>query len=690
MMPPQQDSSNITTHNTPAPIMLTTSRMTENFISVHAQPSASSSTNVVPCSPQHPIPSQQDTLTPLPFSVSCQSLRPVTLKFEEVAYTIHSSVTSASCFSSHKPKQRTNVLNGVSGVVRPGELLAMLGPSGSGKTTLLTALGGRLTGKLSGTITYNGRPFSSSMKRKTGFVSQDDVLYPHLTVLETLAYAALLKLPKKLTAQEKIEQAELIIGELGLAGCRNNVVGGPLLRGVSGGERKRVSVGLEMLVNPSLLMLDEPTSGLDSTTAHRIMVTLRGLARGGRTVITTIHQPSSGLYRMFDKVLVLSDGYPIYCGQADQAMDYFSSIGFSPSFKFVNPADFLLDLANGIAPDVKPEEQLEFHGRVDNPDDHKSTKQYLISSYKKNIYPILKADINQDLQDSTFSTVTPSKSRGGEVEWNSSWWEQFKVLVRRGVQERKHESYSGLRIFQVMSVSILSGFLWWHSDTSHIQDQVGLLFFFSIFWGFFPLFNAIFAFPQERPMLIKEGSSGMYRLSSYYVARTTGDLPMELVLPTIFVTVTYWMGGLKPSLVTFVLTLLIVHLNVLVSQGLGLALGAILMDVKQATTLASVTMLVFLLVGGYYIHHMPAFIAWLKYISFSHYCYKLLVGVQYSVNEVYECEIGRRCKVMDFPAIKYLGLDNNNRWWDVAALAIMLAGYRLLAYVGLRVYGKPH
>ena len=188
-------------------------------------------------------------------------------------------------------------------------------------------------------------------------------------------------------------------------------------------------------------------------------------------------------------------------------------------------------------------------------------------------------------------------------------------------------------------------------------------------------------------MLIKERSSGMYRLSSYYFARTAGDLPMELVLPTIFVTVTYWMGGLKPSLVTFVLTLLIILLNVLVSQGLGLALGAILMDVKQATTLASVTMLVFLLAGGYYIQHIPPFIAWLKYISFSHYCYKLLVGVQYSVNEVYECEIGMRCKVMDFPAIKCVGLDN--KWWDVAALTIMLVGYRLLAYMALRI-GQPH
>ncbi|KAL7001285.1 ABC transporter G member 21 [Sarracenia purpurea var. burkii] len=276
---------------------------------------------------------------------------------------------------------------------------------------------------------------------------------------------------------------------------------------------------------------------------------------------------------------------------------------------------------------------------------------------------------------------------GSENQWSSSWWMQFKVLLRRGLKERKHESYSGLRIFQVMTVSILSGLLWWHSDKAHIQDQVGLLFFFSIFWGFFPLFNAIFAFPQERPMLLKERSSGMYRLSSYYFARTAGDLPMELVLPTLFITVAYWMGGLKPSPATFVFTLLIILLNVLVSQGLGLALGAIVMDVKQATTLASVTMLVFLLAGGYYIQQIPPFISWLKYVSFSHYCYKLLVGVQYSETEVYECGGALvHCRVFDFPAIRHLGIGNMG--WDVAALAVMLVGYRVLAYVALRM-GQP-
>ncbi|XP_040861356.1 ABC transporter G family member 21 [Glycine max] len=184
-------------------------------------------------------------------------------------------------------------------------------------------------------------------------------------------------------------------------------------------------------------------------------------------------------------------------------------------------------------------------------------------------------------------------------------------------------------------------------------------------------------------MLMKERSSGMYHLSSYYVARMVGDLPMEFVLPTIFVAISYWMGGLKPSLVTFVLTLLIMLFNVLVSQGIGLALGAILMDVKQATTLASVTMLVFLLAGGYYIRHIPFFIAWLKYISFSHYCYKLLVGVQYSVNEVYQCRQGLHCRIRDFLAIKCLRLDS--LWGDVAVLAVMLIGYRVVAYLALRM-----
>ncbi|KAI9091961.1 hypothetical protein K1719_027896 [Acacia pycnantha] len=675
MMPPEQETTAVQVMPS---IPAIPNRPPPENGSVHADPGGSAAINDKPSSDNYGIPSTRSVF-------HHQSLRPVTLKFEDVSYSItFGSEKNGGCFSSENPKPTRKILNGVTGIVRPGELMAMLGPSGSGKTTLLTALAGRLSGKVTGNITYNGLPFSSSMKRKTGFVSQDDVLYPHLTVLETLVFTALLRLPKSLTKEEKVEQAEIVITELGLTRCRNTAVGGgaSFFRGISGGERKRVSIGQEMLVNPSLLLLDEPTSGLDSTAAQRIVAVLWGLARRGRTVLTTIHQPSSRLYRMFDKVIVLSDGCPIYAGQSGRVMEYLESIGYPPTVNFMNPADFLLDLANGIVDDVKLDDQTDMNGRLDHIEDQASIKQSLVLSYKKILDPALKQEVqlNNEGRDNS--------SRSSEKQWNTSWWAQFRVLLKRGLQERKHESYSGLKIFQVLSVSILSGLLWWHSDTSHIQDQVGLLFFFSIFWGFFPLFNAIFAFPLERPLLIKERSSGMYHLSSYYIARMTGDLPMELVLPTIFVTISYWMGGLKPSLITFMLTLLIIILNVLVSQGIGLALGAILMEVKQATTLASVTMLVFLLAGGYYIQKIPSFIAWLKYISFSHYCYKLLVGVQYEENEVYECGLGLHCRVMDFPSIKCLGgLDH--LWVDVAALCVMLIGYRVVAYLALRMR-LPH
>ncbi|CAL5335920.1 ABC transporter G family member 9 [Camellia sinensis] len=590
--------------------------------------------------------------------------RPVTLKFADVVYKVKPE--KGGFLKKSKSEEKT-ILKGITGIVLPGEMLAMLGPSGSGKTTLLTALGGRLSGRLKGTITYNGEPFSNIIKRNTGFVTQDDVLYPHLTVTETLVFTALLRLPNTLTKLEKIVYAQAVITQLGLTKCRYSIIGGPFLRGISGGERKRVSIGQEMLINPSLLFLDEPTSGLDSTTAQRIVSTLWELANnGGRTVVMTIHQPSSRLFYMFHKVLLLSEGNPLYFGKGEEAMDYFSSIGYEPSVA-MNPSDFLLDLANGIA-------------SYDSQEDPAVVKQVLISAFKNNIAENLKVEVQE---------IDMGPRRGLEdkqcARWTTTWWQQFTVLLKRGVKERKHESFSGLKIGQVLVVAILSGLLWWQSGITHLQDQIGLLFFYSGFWGFFPLFQAIFTFPQERLMLEKERSSGMYRLSSYFMARIIGDLPMELVLPTVFLTITYWMAGLKPKAENFMETLFVLLYSVLVSQGLGLALGAAVMDQKSATTLGSVIMLSFLLAGGYYVQHVPAFISWIKYISISQYTYKLLLGSQYKPTDTYPCGDTGTCLVGELPSIKLVGLDG--RVLSVVALAVMLIGYRLMAYVALMRIG---
>ncbi|CAH9107832.1 unnamed protein product [Cuscuta europaea] len=612
--------------------------------------------------------------------------RPVTLKFEDVVYKIKPSKKEGLSLLMKTRKQKAQaektILKGVTGVVFPGEMLAMLGPSGSGKTTLLTALGGRLDDngrhQLTGKITYNGKPFSNAMKRNTGFVPQHEIMYPQLTVTETLVFSALLRLPRSLTKSEKVTQAEAVIAQLGLSKCKNSLVGGAWMRGVSGGERKRVSIGQEMLINPSLLLLDEPTSGLDSTTAQRIVSRMWELSQdGGRTVVMTIHQPSSRLFYMFDKVLLLCEGSPLYFGRGSEVMNYFSSIGFSPSVA-MNPSDFLLDLANGVPGD-------------DSRGNQAAVKEILVSSFKTNLLETVKEELRETKTEDDVSANSAGEEKHYKG-WSISWWEQFTVLLNRGLKQRKSDSFSGLKVGQILAVAFLTGALWWKSVD--LQDQIGLLFFCSSFWGFFPLFQAIFTFPAEKKMLKKERSSGMYRLSSFFMARTAGDLPMELVLPTVFMLITYWMAGLKPTPGHFFSTLLVILLCVLVCQSLGLAIGAIVMDQKSATTLGSVIMLSFLLAGGFYVRHVPKFIGWIKYVSIGQYTYKLLLETQFKPEETYLCPSaaaggggGMVCLVKDHPSIERAELGKHVTL-SVVALLIMLVGYRLIAYVALMRVGR--
>lgn len=177
----------------------------------------------------------------------------------------------------------------------------------------------------------------------------------------------------------------------------------------------------------------------------------------------------------------------------------------------------------------------------------------------------------------------------------------------------------------------------------------------------------------------------MYRLSSYFMALTLGDLPMELVLPTAFYTITYWMAGLKHTALAFFSGLFVLLYSVLCSQGLGLAIGAAVMDQKSATILGSVIMLTFLLASGYYVQHVPKFIAWIKYISISQYTLKLLLETQYEYDQTYQCGKNQTCLVRDFPSVMAVGIGGTVV--SVVAMAVMLVLYRLIAYVALMRVG---
>ncbi|KAJ6330603.1 hypothetical protein OIU76_009239 [Salix suchowensis] len=389
---------------------------------------------------------------------------PIFLKFRDV--------TSKVIIKGMTSTEEKNILNGISGSVDPGEVLALMGPSGSGKTTLLNLLGGRLNRPNvgGGSITYNDGPYSKFLKSRIGFVTQDDILFPHLTVKETLTYAALLRLPKTLTKEQKQKRAIDVIYELGLERCQDNMIGGPFVRGVSGGERKRVCIGNEIIINPSILFLDEPTSGLDSTTALKIVQLLQDMAVGGKTVVTTIHQPSSRLFHKFDKLILLGKGSLLYFGKSSEAMLYFSSIG-KPS-----PA---------------------------------AVHEYLVEAYETRVADKEKKKL---MVPTPLDEEVKAKVSSQKRQWGASWWQQYTILFCRGIKERRHDYFSWLRITQVLSTAIILGLLWWKSDSNSLkglQDQAGLLFFIAVFWGFFPVFTAIFTFPQEKAMLSKERAADM-------------------------------------------------------------------------------------------------------------------------------------------------------------------------------------
>jgi len=275
---------------------------------------------------------------------------PITLSFNQIQQEV-----DIKKWFGFKFERSLEVLKGVSGVAKNGEFLAILGGSGSGKTSLLNILAGRAINNrdnnhIQGEIKLNGHTIATGviekmMKSIAGYVTQDDYLLHNLTVRETLRYAALLKLPRIMTRKQKLQQVENIIQELRLTQCAETIIGGHFVRGVSGGERRRVSIGIQLLTNPSILFLDEPTSGLDSTTAHNVVATLLTLSRKNRTIISTIHSPRSDIFYMFDKVIFLSRGEVAYFGRASDMVSYFSKIGFQCPI-YSNPADFALDIIN--------------------------------------------------------------------------------------------------------------------------------------------------------------------------------------------------------------------------------------------------------------------------------------------------------------------------------------------------------
>ncbi|RVW25932.1 ABC transporter G family member 11 [Vitis vinifera] len=365
------------------------------------------------------------------------------------------------------------VLEGLTGYAEPGTFTALMGPSGSGKSTLLDALSSRLAANafLSGSILLNGRKTKLSFGT-AAYVTQDDNLIGTLTVRETISYSARLRLPDKMRWSEKRALVESTIIEMGLQDCADTVIGNWHLRGISGGEKRRVSIALEILMRPRLLFLDEPTSGLDSASAFFVTQTLRGLSRDGRTVIASIHQPSSEVFELFDRLYLLSGGKTVYFGQASEAYEFFAQAGF-PCPTLRNPSDHFLRCINSdfdkVKATLKGSMKLRFE-ISDDPLEKVTTAEAirtLIDFYRTSQYSYAAKEKVEEISK-VKGTVLDS---GGSQA--SFLMQAFTLTKRSFINMSRDFGYYWLRLVIYIVVTICIGTIYLDVGTSYQFHSVG-------------------------------------------------------------------------------------------------------------------------------------------------------------------------------------------------------------------------
>ena len=439
------------------------------------------------------------------------------------------------------PGETTHILRGVSGRVSTGESLAIIGASGSGKTTLLDqlVLSGSQRCSHSGSISINGRPMTRLFfRQRCAYVAQDDRLWGALTVEENLTFAGALYAPQE-TVDARVDRVDTVLHSTGLASCRSTRVGGPLLRGVSGGQRRRLSIAVE-LMNPrtAVLFLDEPTSGLDSKSAAEIMSLLRRLAqRMNLLIVASVHQPSTRTFLAFDRTLLLSRGRAAYFGPAADALTHFENLGYEPPPR-MNPADFLLEISN---PDFTSAVRVERLLRA----------WALVESARRRPRGSKAGDDDADEGDE--HDIVESEGVGSAIRAMCKAMNATAVLSRRTwlSYARDPGAYIGRAVLYGL-MSLVFGVIYIKNQ----RDQAHVLnYLFSIMWGIgTPSYMAIMIMPvfiAESATFEKEARNGMYGAFAYALAAAAVQLPFVLITSTLSVAPYYWLDDIHPAALPF-------------------------------------------------------------------------------------------------------------------------------------------
>ncbi|CAM6089352.1 unnamed protein product [Calypogeia fissa] len=556
------------------------------------------------------------------------------------------------------------LLNNVSAEAYHGQILAVVGPSGSGKTTFLDAIAGRISKKsLQGEILVNGEPTNESFNRISGYVMQDDALFPHLTVRETLMYSARLRIPGHLSLTEKRNRVENMIITLGLKQCADTRVGNEIVRGVSGGEKRRVSIGADLIHDPAVLFLDEPTSGLDSTSALSVMQKLARMAQSGRrTVVLTIHQPSYRILDTIERVLVLGSGNVIFHGVHSQLKDHFCALGRTMP-EFVNVIEYALD----------------------------TIEDYQRSS--EGLQPLINLELSHKNNQSDLEVLIEIDQQSGVSEvppqYATSLWSECWVLSGRNFKNicRTPELFLS-RTGMMVVVALTLGTLFLHAKVGKLEGitQRTAYLSFTLALIMFTSTESIGPFLEERQIFVRETSRGAYRAGPYVLSGAVVILPFLFFLALLYSTVSYWLVGLVAEASAFIFFSFILFLSLCSANSFVIFFSGLVPNFTIGLSLVCGSIAYFFLFSGFFIDRksIPDYWLWMHYMSLFKYPFEALLQNEFGRlnNVVWEGA------VTSHDIVEKLAPGKIHQWINIMAILIQFTGYRILFWLTLKYFSK--
>ncbi|KAJ4264941.1 hypothetical protein NW762_005184 [Fusarium torreyae] len=561
-------------------------------------------------------------------------------------------------------KQPKAIVDDVEGIVEAGEICALMGPSGCGKTTLLNVLARRPTNAsdVKAEVYVNGtHPSLAEFREVSCFVEQEDALIGSLS------------------KKERLVRINNLLESFGLVEQANTLIGTPIRKGISGGQKRRVGVASQLITSPKLLFLDEPTSGLDSAASLEVVKYLRAVARRNNLIVVcSIHQPSTSTFNMFDKLLLLSGGKTQYFGPVSDVATYYAQVG-SPLPQYVNPAEHLLELVN-----------------IDFAQDREEAS--------RNLDTLQHAWKDSRQADQVSNEIKSAESSGGDwrvetIEKRPSMPSLTLTLLHRSfIKSYRDVVAYGIRLAMYLGLAIMMGTVWVRLDPDQdsIQPFINALFFGSAFMSFMAV-AYVPAFIEDRLQYVKEHHNGLYGATELIVSNFFIGIPYLFLISILFSVISYWLSNFQPTAEAFFTWVMWLFLDLLAAESLVVFMTSLFPSFVISLALVAFANGLWMSVGGFMVP--PTILnVFYKYV-FHYWDYQKYVFEGMMVNEfsdrVYSCGDGCRCmyesaladqcKIDGQAVLDQYGYSTGHMGRDVGIMISIIAGYRLAAWLVLKL-----